>query len=138
MTLNPSDVSPDVAALNPDVFGKPSLSPSRRAKYLSNKCEYKGRIYDSEWECQHAQELDLMLKAGQIAGWTANFGIMLRDGIMMFVDFLVLKPDGTAELHECKSDKTKTAVYRMKKRQFHAMYPAIKFVELVKPSWGKK
>ncbi len=130
-----SNISDDVKKLNLALVEE--TKPKAR-KYLSMPKFYNGREYGSEWEAGVARDLDLELHAGQHVAVLPQVTIPLRDGTRMVVDFGLFEPDGTWGVVEAKSERTKTAIYRHKKKEFKALYPYVPFREIVKPSWVKK
>lgn len=77
-----------------------------RMKFNSTRSEYNGRWYDSGAEAQYAAELDLRVKAKEIISWEPQkrFTLMVNGRLVGHhkVDFQLLMPDGTVELHEVK------------------------------------
>lgn len=65
-------VSPDVVALNPDLFGQPepvieeAPKPKRRTKYGNIHVELDGLHFDSKAEATRYRELRILEEAGQI------------------------------------------------------------------------
>lgn len=105
-------------------------------KYGSTSHEYDGRVYHSKAEANYAQELDLLLKAGEVLEWTPQFKIDLKANgkqICTYIpDFFVVMADGSKELHEIKGFATE--VYRLKRKIMEATYlvehPEVTFVEI--------
>jgi hypothetical protein len=102
---------------------------SRPSKYRNKKTEYNGVIYDSKGEAGIAQELDVMLKANEIAGWARQISYPLKVNgsliCMHIVDFCILHNDGDSEVIEFKGMPTRD--WRIKKKLFQAVYPKIKY-----------
>lgn len=110
----------DLVRLNPELLAEAAGKPSKaRRKYGNTPTCYQGREYDSAKEARRAQELDLMEKAGEIAGWIPQQPFRLAGGIRYVADFVVLENDGRWRAEDVKSDGTrKIASYRMKRRLF--------------------
>lgn len=91
-------------------------------KYGAKKSTYNGYNYDSKFESQIAQDLDLRLKAGDIAGVEKQVKIDLRAyGAHItnyFIDFLVTHNDGHLEYIEVKGYETD--VWKMKWKMLEA------------------
>ena len=126
MTLDLSSLAanPDLVRLNPELLeeqcAKNARSPS---KYGNVRTTYAGREYASKREAQRAQELDLMEKAGEIAGWIPQWPFRLAGGIRYIADFLVLLPDGTWRAEDVKSEATrKIGTYRLKRKLYRERY----------------
>ena len=99
--IDPSQVSEDVRRLNPELFQAPPVR-----KYRNIPTLYRGREYASAKEARRAAELDLMMKAGQIVGWVAQFRVPLEGGTYV-ADFLVIQKDGTWSIEDVKSPPTR-------------------------------
>jgi hypothetical protein len=84
------------------------------SKYRNHKTPYKGKVYDSQREANRAAELDMLVKAGEIAGYAEQVGFLLAGGIVYRADFVVLEWDGTYRVEDAKGVRTKE--YRIKKR----------------------
>lgn len=91
---------------------------NNKLKYGNVKSEYKGGIYDSKKEMRKAEELDLMVKAGEIKSWEKQKRLSLDvNGVHIanyYIDFVVYHNDGTVEYLEIKSPITQTPVWRIK------------------------
>lgn len=127
MTLSLSDLqgNPDIVARNPDLFTAPETPAKKatRSKYRNTPTFYAGRQYASAREAKRAQELDLMEKAGEIAGWIPQYAFRLAGGIKYVCDFVVLLPDGTWRAEDVKSPATRRiATYRLKRKLFRAIF----------------
>lgn len=105
------------------------LPDKKKNKYNASKTEYKGNLYDSKREARHAQELDLLIKAGEVEKWERQHKIEIEvEGNHIcnyFIDFKVWKPGGI-EYHEVKGKET--AIWKMKWKLVHTIYPEWKFV----------
>lgn len=51
---------------------------SRKNKYNASKSNYNGYNYDSKLEAAYAQELDMMLKLGEIESWERQVKLPLK------------------------------------------------------------
>lgn len=92
-------------------------------KYGAKRSEYNGRHYDSKFEAGVAQELNLRLKAHDIAAVDPQFKIECwcyrADGTKAFlvkhkVDFRITLNDGSYELIEAKGVETDDYKWRRK------------------------
>ena len=85
-----------------------TLAGQKRRKYRNCPTEYSGRQYQSKLEAKHAAELDLLKRSGQIRGWLPQVSLPIAGTKRrMIVDFLVVRSDGTLELHDTKGIVTK-------------------------------
>lgn len=85
----------------------------RYSKYRAQRTEYNGQKYDSKFEAGVAETLDWRLRAGEIAGWEAQFKIecipythagdpVPKCKVSHKVDFRVHELDGSFTLLEAK------------------------------------
>jgi hypothetical protein len=109
-------------------------------KYYAKKQEYGGKKYDSRKEAAYAFELDLRLKAGDIAAWDRQKRISLdvngRHICNYICDFLITHNDGTLEYVEVKSKFTYNMdVYQLKRKLMEATFldqnPDIKYTVVI-------
>jgi hypothetical protein len=81
-------------------------------KYGSTSHEFNGRIYHSKAEAHYAQDLDLMLKAGELKEVIPQFKISLdvfgKHICNYIIDFRVIHKDDSIEYIECKGFATDT------------------------------
>ena len=88
-------------------------------KYHAKRTTYDGSMFDSKREASKAWELDQLLKAKEIKGWSKQHKIELYGlnggKICTYkIDFAVETNDGTLELIEIKSKATATPYWRLK------------------------
>lgn len=110
-------------------------------KYGNKTQEYGGRHYHSKLEASHAQELDLMLKAGELLEVIPQYKVDLRAYgkhiSFYYVDFKVINKDRSIEYHEVKG--AETDVWRMKwalfEAQMNELEPGSKLLVLKQSSW---
>jgi hypothetical protein len=85
-------------------------------KYGATRATYNGQNYDSMYEAQVAQELDLRQKGGDIKAWDSQYVVEivghLPDGTPAYkrrhrVDFRIHHNDGSYELLEAKGVETR-------------------------------
>ena len=97
---------------------------NKKNKYHSNKCIYNKNIYHSRFEAKYAQELDLRLKAKDIAGWERQIKIPLEvNGYLIcnyYIDFVIYHNDEIIEYVECKGFSTD--LWKIKWKLFEALY----------------
>jgi Protein of unknown function (DUF1064) len=90
----------------------------RENKYRAKRTEYNGIHYDSMREAEYAAELDLLLRAGEIAAWERQYQVRIEvEGVHILthkVDFRLRNPDGSYELHEVKGFATEDWKIRRK------------------------
>lgn len=79
--------------------------------YRATRTEYNGRMYASKTQANRAMELDLLVKAGEVAWWLPEVTIPLGPDHSYRIDFLVAIPDsiGCILVHaeDVKSIKTR-------------------------------
>ncbi len=111
-------------------------------KYGAKKTVFNGLKYDSKGEAGYAQELELLLKAGEISKVERQktFPLFGRNGGKVTthrVDFLVTLLDGTQEVREYKGWETDS--WRIKRNLFVDNYPDIQYVVITaKGNWYGK
>ena len=122
-----------------EMAGEPAPKPT---KYHNKKTSADGITFDSKLECNRYHELKLLKQAGVITGFELQPRFLLQDayidGIsrkfvkkMEYVaDFRVFYPDGHEEIEDTKSKATMTKVYRIKKKLFRKLFPALIFNEI--------
>lgn len=103
-------------------------------KYGAKRTLYDGRWYASKGEANYATLLDVRKRAKDIADWWPQVSMPITvNGVKvckLVIDFKVLHNDQSIEWIEFKGFET--AVWRLKKRLFAAMYPKEKLT-VVKP-----
>jgi len=99
-------------------------------KFNATKQTYNGYNYDSKKEASYAEQLDWMVKAGEIKEWSRQAKIDCtvngKHVCNYFIDFEVTLPDGRIEFHEVKGFETD--VWRLKWKLSQAVYPDRTFV----------
>lgn len=96
-----------------------------KSKYNNKSKYYRGRLYDSIREANHAEELDWRIKAGEIKEVIPQFKIEIKIGgkhiCNYYIDFKVVKSDNEIEYHEVKGFETD--LWRLKWKLAEALYP---------------
>jgi hypothetical protein len=90
----------------------------RKSKYRNRRTPYGADVYDSAREANRAAELDMLTRAGEIAGYAKQVPFRLPGDIVYRADFVVLLQDGTYRIEDAKGVRTKE--YRLKKRLMKA------------------
>ena len=144
------NISPDVRAANPAVFGLPVPGitppepwpragkipqPPAPGKYHAIKTEHNGIVYHSKKEAAKAQELDILVKSRNITFYLRQVPFTLSGGIVYRADFVTFKAEWIAGP---PSDRThiwkikvievkgfKTPEWKMKLKLFRATYPSL-------------
>lgn len=120
-----ANVSEDVKRLNPEL-GQASMlngAEQKPRKWHNNPTVYNGREYQSEGEANHASELDLRKKAGDIIAWFPQVWIDVGAGIYYVADFVVIEKDWSVTVEDYKSKATrKDKTYRLKRKMFKAKF----------------
>lgn len=66
-------------------------------------------------EAAYAQHLDLLVRAGELRGWSfEEVKLRLAEGAWYTPDFLIVRRDGSAEFHEVKGHMREAAALRLK------------------------
>ncbi len=99
-------------------------------KYFAQKTVYNGRKYDSKLEATVAQEIDLLVKAKQVAKVEPQktFPLYAKNNSRIWnhrVDFLLTFKDGHQEAWEAKGFATD--IWRAKRDMFVDNYPEIPY-----------
>ena len=89
----------------------------------AKKTEYKGSIYDSKFEAQIANDIEMMKLAGEVIKWERQVKIPLEiNGYLVcnyYIDFVVYR-DGETEYIEAKGYPT--PVWKLKWKLFEALF----------------
>ena len=92
-------------------------------KFSAKRTDYNGLWYHSKGEASYAQELDWLVKSGDIKSWERQVKIDLKvNGIHItnyFVDFKVITKYDTIQYHEYKG--VSTPDFLIKWNLFHAL-----------------
>ncbi len=116
-----------VAKINGDKIEKRKQPKSN--KYHAIKTEYSGKKYDSKFEAEFAQKLDIMKTFGKIKDWKRQIAFDLKvDGKKIcryVVDFVVFHLDGKEEYIEIKG--VETAAWKIKRNLFLQLHKNIRY-----------
>jgi hypothetical protein len=109
-------------------------------KYGSKKTVYNQRKYDSKLEAGVAQEIDILVRAGEVKKVEPQktFPLYGKNGGRICnhrVDFLLEFKDGRQEVWEAKGFATE--IWRLKRTLFEDNYPEIRYVVVTakNPNW---
>ena len=106
----------------------------------AKKQEYNNFLYDSKFEAQHAQDLDLMIKAKEIKSYEQQKTLdLIVNGYIVCtyrIDFIVYHLDGTIEYQELKGYPI-TDVWKLKFKIFEALYSEKENVKITLIHQGK-
>lgn len=99
-------------------------------KYRNEKVEYDGRLFDSKWERDRYCELKLLEKAGRIKDLKCQERFILIDKSKdyretAYVADFTYQENGKLVVEDCKSEITKTPVYKIKKKLMLQRYGII-------------
>jgi len=97
-------------------------------KYHAERTEYNGVTYHSKKEAKKAQDLDLMVKAGEIDFYLRQVPFTLQGGVVYKADFVTFsrheRPSAwTWYVTVIETKGVWTAVAKNKLKQFRAAYP---------------
>jgi hypothetical protein len=97
----------------------------RQNKFGANKTTYGGSIYHSKKEADYAQELDLLVKVGEIKSWERQVPIELRVNgkkiCTYTMDFITITKEGHEKWIEVKGFETPE--WRLKWKLLDALFP---------------
>jgi hypothetical protein len=146
MTLDPSNYSPDVVAMNPELFGKrgpartavtvqdwPQAMEKRQHKYNARKTEIDGVTFDSKREAQRYVKLKARAAAGEIHALQLQPRFELQPSfkgangktiraIHYVADFQYVE-NGRVIVEDAKG--METAVFKLKRKLFLFTYPDV-------------
>ena len=97
--------------------------------------EYGGRMYQSKAEATRAQELDMLISAGEVESWEPQVKYSCDIGdkhiCNYFADFVITYADGHQVVEDVKGRKSgpQYQLFRLKKRIVEAIH-GIKIVEV--------
>lgn len=95
----------------------------RKSKYNAKAQLYNGVKYHSKREATYAEQLDWLIKAGQIKSWERQVKVPLKVNDHLIctyvVDFKVINRFGGVEFHEVKGFET--ADFKIKWKLLHAL-----------------
>ena len=103
-------------------------------KYGNCKTEVDGIVFDSKHEAERYAELKLMEKAGLISNLELQktfvllgaqkdeHGKVIEQPVRYVADFVYKDEHGKRVVEDAKSEATKTAVYRIKRKMMLAIY----------------
>ncbi len=104
-------------------------SVQKKNKFNARKKEYNGILYDSKFEAEYAQQLDLRVMAKDIKGWERQVVFELsvngKRVCKYIIDFVITYNDGTKEYIETKGYETTT--WRIKRKLFQQIYPTLNY-----------
>lgn len=99
--------------------------------YKTPKARIGDKQYDSKFEANYGQELEILLKAGKIEGFETHVRIpLIVNGYTVcdyYIDFVVFHKDGTVEYIETKGYPT--SIWKLKWKIFLANFeddPSVK------------
>ena len=100
-------------------------------KYKNKSCTCNvGHIHDSRGEARYCDELQLLKKAKEISDFEIQktFSLKAYDKHITNhrVDFVIIKNDGSQEVHEFKGFATD--VWKLKQKLFEANFPEIPYI----------
>ena len=141
------NASPDFLTGVAKEFGLPDAptttptTSTRNGKYNAIPTIYNGATYPSKAEARKAQELDLMVKAGEIDFYLRQVPFLLPGNITYRADFVTFTGDKASNIKmpdSCQFVVTvievkgfSTPSWRMKYKLFKASYPNLS-IEIVK------
>lgn len=71
-----------------------AMSGTKPHKYRAVRTEYDGVWYDSGIEARRAAELDILMSADRVMGWSGQVRVPLGEDTVAVVDFLVWQRRG--------------------------------------------
>lgn len=124
-----SDLSGDLRTKG--AASKRASEPSK-SKMGNKKVEYKGHLFDSKWECERFQQLEVLERTGAIEGLRIQVPFELIAGgvyICKYIADFVYQQDGADVVEDAKGNITD--MYRLKRRLMLDIF-GIKILETYK------
>lgn len=100
--------------------GPAAAAGPKRSKYGAQRVIVDGYRFDSKREARRYEALKQLRAAGQVRWFALQPQFLLPAGVIYRADFIVAWADGRVSVEDVKSGGTRTAVYRMKKKQAQA------------------
>jgi len=94
-----------------------------RHKFNAVAVKRDGIRFDSKKEAGYYDQLKIRVKMGEVHFFLRQSPIHLPGGVVMRIDFIEFRVDGTVHFIDVKGMRTKT--YILKKRQVEALYPIV-------------
>ena len=117
----------EIGASQKKDMSKPGFFPSTTQKYRNVKTEIDGITFDSKREAERWCELKLLEKAGEIHSLKRQVSFLLipdqkvngkivERAVRYYADFVYFTKDNLPVVEDVKSEATKTAVYKIKRK----------------------
>jgi len=90
-------------------------------KFHARQTEYNGRTFHSKKEAKRAQELDWLIRGGEVVFYLRQPMFDLPGGVTYKADFAIYWTDGHVSFEDVKGYRTKDFV--MKKKMVESQYP---------------
>lgn len=123
-TMEPLE-KPEVSPAGQQEAIASKLAPAGRSKFGSKWTEVDGILFQSAKEADRYRELKLLEFSGQITALVLQPSYpLIVNGVKVgkyIADFSYIR-NGKVVVEDVKSNPTKTAVYRLKKRMFEVLY----------------
>lgn len=118
-----------------------STELSKPTKYRSRSVEGPmGELYDSQWECDVAWDLEMQLRRGEIARWSWAPRFVLqwdpqrpRTLVTYRPDFIVWKSRGASDWYAIDAKGVRTQLFARSERMWRVKFPNNPLVVLKKP-----
>jgi hypothetical protein len=105
------------------------IHEARPSKYHNQITEYNGFKYHSAKEAKHAQELDLLVRVGELKSWQRQVPFPLKVNSIVVakyvMDFVTEDMQGNKTCEEVKGMWTDVA--KLKRKLFEALYPGLNY-----------
>ena len=105
-TIKSSDLPADIRQRFGLGVAKATRAGGKFGVAAAERRTYRGVLYASRAEMARAEELDLMLMAGELRGWTRQVPFYLAPPLRYVVDFLVFHRSGRAWAEDVKGVET--------------------------------
>ena len=92
----------------------------KASKYGNIKVVYDGKTFDSKKECRRYQDLELLLRAGEISDLRCQVPFLLAGGVRYIADFVYYDKEKNVVVEDAKG--MQTDVYKLKKKLFKERY----------------
>ena len=113
----------------------------RHNKFGAKKTTINGIRFDSKWEATRWQQLELLQKAGKIAGLQrqVRFPLVVNGHLICtyIADFSWTDTEtGERTISDAKSPATLTPEFRIKAKLLEALHGIVVQIDMAKPVWG--
>ena len=117
--------NPELKVIEENPLPKLASLLAKPTKYRSRRTEYNGVKYASKKEAKHAEELNLLVKAGELSFWLRQIPFSLPGGTVYRLDFAEFRQVVNTSLYQIDWVEVKgykTPVGELKRKQTEALF----------------